>query len=116
MDGAGTRRIAIAALLAPLALAVPTGARSHGWYETECCHHLECAPIEKMWSEPTDKGLPTTYAQAFVGGVLKTTIIPPNALRRRSQDAKTHVCISIYVGVTKDPTKNFKCLYVPDGM
>lgn len=47
------RRIVLAALVA---LSLSTPAWDHAWYPMECCHELDCAPVDKVEREEANKG------------------------------------------------------------
>jgi len=68
------------------ALAVATPAAAHDWYPMECCHAMDCAPVDKveMLPGPSIASMLSTPAQAdSVGGMLVTTrhgsvLVPAN--------------------------------------
>jgi len=83
------------------ALAVATPAAAHDWYPMECCHAMDCAPVDKveMLPGPSIASMLSTPAQAdSVGGMLVTTrhgsvIVPANFPRRESKDNRMHACM-----------------------
>jgi hypothetical protein len=72
-------------LLALLALMVPAPASAHEWYPIECCHGMDCAPVE--------------HAELREGATLVVTskhgtgIVPSSMTRRESKDHRMHVCM-----------------------
>lgn len=90
-----------AALIAAVAPAAP--AMAHDWYPLECCHSMDCAPVDKV--EIIQPALPA--ASSFVGtpaiaappsAMLVTSkngtvLVPANFPRRESKDHRMHVCM-----------------------
>lgn len=68
-----------------LALIIPAPASAHDWYPIECCHGMDCAPVE--------------HAERSEGNTLIVTskhgtgIVPSSMTRRESQDSRMHVCM-----------------------
>jgi hypothetical protein len=64
---------------------ITTPASAHDWYPIECCHGMDCAPVER--------------AELKEGSTLVVTskhgtgIVPATMPRRESQDNKMHVCM-----------------------
>jgi hypothetical protein len=91
-----TRKWLLAALLA-----VATPAAAHDWYPIECCHALDCAPVDKVeiLDSPTMASLLGTPAVAAPPSAMRVTskhgsvIIPANFPRRESKDHRMHVCM-----------------------
>ena len=83
------------------ALAAATPAAAHDWYPMECCHAMDCAPVDKveMLPGPSIASMLSTPAQAdSVGGMLVTTrhgsvVVPANFPRRESKDNRMHACM-----------------------
>ena len=77
-----------------------TSAYGHSWYDPECCHDKDCAPIEleeNGWVV-TKRGkapLPQNYRPV-----------------RPSQDNKSHACLM----PTEDGNMYIQCLYRPTGV
>lgn len=69
-------------LLIVLAAATPAGA--HDWYPIECCHGLDCAPVER--AEVQEGGLVVTSKNG-------TGMVPATLPRRESKDNRMHVCM-----------------------
>ena len=84
-----------------------SSAKSHSWYDPQCCSDTDCAPIIKPL-EYLDNG--EILATTEIG----TTIIPADAKRLPSQDDKVHVCMSkIAKGFTPSGivVHHFYCIY-----
>jgi hypothetical protein len=87
-------------LLAAL-LAAATPAAAHDWYPMECCHGMDCAPVEKVEiiTAPAIANMLSTPAQAApLSSMLVTTkhgsvIVPANFPRRESKDHRMHACM-----------------------
>ena len=69
-------------------LAAATPAAAHDWYPMECCHAMDCAPVEKveMLPGPPMASMLSTPAQAnSLGAMLVTTrhgsVVVPDVLR-----------------------------------
>jgi hypothetical protein len=83
-------------LLAFLLAATPAAA--HDWYPLECCHEMDCAPVDRAEIVPT----PTTHdalgAAAGPPAMMVTTkhgtvLVPANFPRRESKDHRMHACM-----------------------
>jgi hypothetical protein len=83
-------------LLAFLLAATPAAA--HDWYPLECCHEMDCAPVDRAEIVP----IPTTAEAPGVGAgpaaMIVTTkhgtvIVPANFPRRESKDHRMHACM-----------------------
>ena len=72
---------------------VPSAA--HDWYPKECCHDIDCAPVDAVaWSVPTDGSGP----QLIVTSKHGTVVVPRGFPRRASPDGRMHICIQgVYV-------------------
>jgi hypothetical protein len=68
-----------------LALLVAAPARAHDWYPIECCHGMDCAPVEYV-DGVSDQGLVVTTKHG-------TTTVPSTFPRRESKDHRMHVCM-----------------------
>lgn len=60
-------------------------ARAHDWYPIECCHGMDCAPVDRM--DVTDAGGITVTSR------MGTAVVPPEMPRRESKDNRMHVCM-----------------------
>ena len=92
-------------LLAPLVAASvlnPPAASAHSWYPWECCHELDCAPVDKVQSAPELDGL-------IVTSKVGTALVPASFPKRPSLDSRMHVCLS------KDASGATKvlCVFLP---
>ena len=106
-------------LAAVLAVATPaaTPAAAHDWYPMECCHAMDCAPVEKveMLVGPGIASMLSSPAQAdALGAMLVTTrhgsvVVPANFPRRESKDNQMHACMR----PTSDGTMRLLCLFLP---
>ena len=82
-------------------LAAATPAAAHDWYPMECCHAMDCAPVEKveMLPGPCIASMLAAPAQADgLGAMLVTTkhgsvVVPANFPRRESKDNRMHACM-----------------------
>ena len=69
-------------LLAPL-LAV--AAYAHSWYPIECCHQMDCAPVDHVERRDGEEMIVTTRHG--------TAAVPSDLQRRQSLDSRMHVCM-----------------------
>ncbi|KAB2917091.1 MAG: hypothetical protein F9K29_10570 [Hyphomicrobiaceae bacterium] len=91
-------------------LVAATPAAAHDWYPIECCHGMDCAPVEKveMLQPPGITGLLGSPAYASVpearlrhdvpGSMMVTTklgsvVVPADFPRRESKDNRMHACM-----------------------
>src|SRR5437660_12367553 len=79
-----------------------SGAAGHDWYPRECCHNIDCAPVERVEHLP-DGSLRVT---SRVG----TTVVPTSFPRRPSPDDQMHICMVRYSHL--DDMRPV-CLFVP---
>jgi len=83
-------------LLASLLAATPAAA--HDWYPLECCHQMDCAPVDKVETVPTPTGAGGEAAAADPAAMLVTTrhgtaLVPASFPRRESKDHRMHACM-----------------------
>ena len=107
-------------LLAALFAAAAPGA-AHEWYPLECCHAMDCAPVDKVEivSPPTLSGVLTATVQAaptLPGSMLVTTkhgsvLVPANFPRRESKDNRMHACMR----PGSDGDMRLICIFLPPG-
>ena len=98
-----------------ISAAAPVAA--HDWYPRECCHGMDCAPVEHARVIGPAINLPGPAANA-AGGTLEVTtrhgtaVVPPNMVRRESKDHRMHACLrrSWYGKMT------VICIFVPPSM
>ena len=96
-----------AGLLTALAifLLAATVVRAHSWYDPDCCHMMDCAPITSMSFVASD---PTKPASMVVTTVHGTAMVSQLTKRRESKDSQAHACITLYKQV-----KDVRCIYLP---
>jgi hypothetical protein len=83
-------------LLAILLAATPAAA--HDWYPLECCHHQDCAPVDKVELVPTPTTSGADGARSEVPAMVVTTrhgtaLVPASFPRRESNDHRMHACM-----------------------
>lgn len=84
------------------------GARAHDWYPIECCHAVDCAPVDSVGQiVPTGGGMPQLVVTSKHG----TAIVPRDLPRQTSRDNRMHVCMRSLNG-----TMSVLCLFVPPSM
>jgi hypothetical protein len=101
-------------------LVAATPAAAHEWYPMECCHGMDCAPVEKveLLTSSTIANMLSTPAQAApAGGMLVTTkhgsvIVPANFPRRESKDHRMHACMRPSQG----GAMRLICIFMPPAM
>ena len=64
---------------------LPATAHAHDWYPMECCHGMDCAPVDRV-DMLTPDGITVTSRHG-------TAVIPENLPRRESRDNRMHVCM-----------------------
>ena len=106
-------------LLAALLVAA-TPAAAHDWYPMECCHSMDCAPVERVEILPGPaiaSLLPTPAQSGPVGGMIVTTkhgtvVVPANFPRRESKDSRMHACMRA------SPGEGIRliCIFLPPAM
>jgi hypothetical protein len=82
-----------------VALAAPAAA--HDWYPLECCHALDCAPVEKVeiLPNPPMASIIGSSAMASAPSAMRITtkhgsvVVPANFPRRDSKDNQMHACM-----------------------
>ena len=79
-----------------------SGAAAHDWYPRECCHNIDCAPVERI--EPLPDG--SLRVTSRVG----TTVVPTWFPRQPSPDDHMHICMVRYSHL--DGMRAI-CLFVP---
>jgi hypothetical protein len=68
-------------------LLVSDVAHGHGWYDLDCCHDNDCAPVLSMEKSEQGDILTSKY-----GSVLISPDFDPKR-RRQSKDDQYHVCM-----------------------
>jgi hypothetical protein len=98
-------------------LAAATPVAAHDWYPMECCHAMDCAPVEKveMLQGPAMASmLGSASASTPISSMLVTSkhgsvIVPANFPRRESKDHRMHVCMRPGEG----GTMRILCIFLP---
>src|SRR6185503_1082224 len=91
----------VVALATAMAVAAARPARSHSWYDADCCSDHDCEPVSAVSYVASDpKSLPVMVVTTNLG----TKPVTPLTKVRQSKDSKMHACI--YQGV-------LLCLYLP---
>ena len=82
-----------------------SAAAAHDWYPRECCHDVDCAPVER--------------AETLADGSLRltsrvgTTVVPVSFPRQPSPDHQMHICMVRY---SHFDDMRPVCLFVPAAM
>ena len=101
-------------------IAAATPAAAHDWYPMDCCHGLDCAPVEKveMIPAPSIASMMSSPAQAnALDSMLVTTkhgsvIVPANFPRRESKDHRMHACMR----PAQEGNMRLICIFLPPAM
>jgi hypothetical protein len=66
-------------------------ADAHDWYPTECCHGMDCAPVDKsqLLTPSNANATPAMVVTTKYG----TAVVPPDFPRRESRDNRMHACM-----------------------
>jgi hypothetical protein len=84
-------------------------AAAHSWYPPECCHEIDCAPVEAIVRVvPVGGGAPQLLVRSKHGAA----IMPHDFPVRDSQDGHMHVCL----GYDPFGSRNVLCFFVPPSM
>ena len=91
------------ALVPALTLGPLAGGRlaAHDWYPLECCHGMDCAPVDRV--DGTESGGMTVTSR------LGTARVPPSMARRESKDNQMHVCMR----PNRSGAMQVICIFVP---
>jgi len=86
-------------------------ARAHDWYPMECCHGMDCAPVENVGT------ISSTLLGNQLPGMVVTTkhgtaAVPATFPRRESKDGRMHACMRPGDG----GAMRLVCLFVPPAM
>jgi hypothetical protein len=83
-------------------------ANGHDWYPKECCHDMDCAPVESIVRYvPASGGAP----QFIVTSKHGKAIVPRDLPVRESKDSRMHVCMG------RDTFHMYViCLFMPPGV
>ena len=83
-------------------------ASGHDWYPLECCHHMDCAPVESIAPlASTSTGAP----QLIVTSKHGKAIIRQDFPVRESRDSRMHVCMRRHDSGDMDVI----CFFIPPG-
>jgi hypothetical protein len=107
--------VAAFAPVTPVSLTFTDPAFAHDWYPMECCHGMDCAPVDKVEVLPgaamATFGLApqTGPSEMLVTTRHGTVLVPADFPRRESKDNRMHVCMR--------PTGNggmrLLCIFMP---
>ena len=101
-DPIGLCVIIVLALIIVVALARP--AKSHSWYDADCCSDRDCEPVSAIAYVASD---PQSVPVMVVTTSFGTKPVTPRTKIRESKDSRMHACI--YQGA-------LICLYMPPGI
>jgi hypothetical protein len=87
-----------------LLLVFGSSALAHGWYDMDCCHWMDCAPVTSTAFVASNVLQP---ANMVVSTQFGTALVPHNFQVRPSKDGQLHACIR---------EGRLICLYVPPSM
>jgi hypothetical protein len=90
-------------------------AAGHEWYPMECCHGLDCAPVDRVevLSGPAFASI-VGAGDVRVPSVMRVTtqhgsvVVPADFPRRESKDNRMHACMRKEAG-----TMRLLCLFIP---
>jgi hypothetical protein len=105
------RLLLLAGVVAGLAGLFPAPAPAHDWYPDECCHGLDCAPVERQeWipgssSENGEAPAPMVWVVTTKHG---SVAVPPGFPRRQSMDNQMHACMRPVRGALR-----LICIFLP---
>jgi hypothetical protein len=101
--------LTLAAVSALACTAIFAPASGHGWYPKECCHDVDCAPVDDIaWLVPAGGAAPQIIVTTRHG----KAILRSNVSARESKDSRMHVCMRRFD--TGD--MEVICLFLPPGM
>jgi hypothetical protein len=104
-----TVRSALVALSVIGATAVFVPANGHDWYPKDCCHDMDCAPVENIVRfVPAGGGAPQLIVTSKHGKATVRQDFPV----RQSKDSNMHVCIRRHDSGEMDVI----CLFIPPGV
>jgi hypothetical protein len=92
---------AVVALALLMVAALPGPARSHSWYDPDCCSDHDCEPVSAVSFVASDpKSVPIMVVTTSLG----TKPVTPSTKIRQSKDGRMHACIY---------QERLLCLYLP---
>src|SRR5262245_9040301 len=79
-------------------LLAATPATAHDWYPLECCHDMDCAPVDHaeivaMPATAEPRGIAPAPRALIVTTRHGTVLVPADFPRRESQDHRMHACM-----------------------
>src|SRR5262245_52867576 len=84
-------------------------ANAHSWYPRECCHEIDCAPVDTaIWVTPAGGG----PSQLHVTSKHGKAVIPRGFSTRDSKDSRMHICM----GYDEFGNPAVLCFFVPPSM
>ena len=101
------RHVALVVLSIAAGAAAVGSANGHDWYPKDCCHDMDCAPVESMgWLAPMRGSGPRLIVTSKHG----KAIVRQGVSIRPSNDHRAHVCMQRY-----DPLGEMEvtCLFLP---
>ena len=89
--GRAPRRVLFGGFALPLGLiAHASQTQAHDWYPLECCHSMDCAPVENTaYIVPAGGGVPQMVVTSKHG----TAVVAQNFPRQESKDNRMHICM-----------------------
>jgi hypothetical protein len=107
MKSIGSAVFAVSIFASPATLG---SARAHDWYPRECCHEMDCAPVESILRlVPTGGGAPQLVVTSKHGRAIVRQDFPI----RESKDGRMHVCMKRYDALGE---MEVNCLFMPPTM
>jgi hypothetical protein len=97
--------MAVLAILAAAALVAPVN--GHDWYPKDCCHDMDCAPVE---SATRLTAAPGRSPQLVVISKHGRAVIGDGVSIRASKDSRMHVCMKRYDALGEMVAN---CLFIP---
>ena len=83
-------RVKLSGVFFVLCIAV---AHAHDWYPMECCHQMDCAPVDEASSSMLFQGGVLSLAPMTIKTRHGEVVVPPNFPARQSKDGRMHACI-----------------------
>lgn len=82
-------------------------AMGHDWYPPDCCHDMDCAPVESIaWLAPVQG----EHRRLIVTSKHGTAIVRQGVSIRASKDHRMHVCMQRYDALGE---MEINCLFLP---
>jgi hypothetical protein len=82
-------------------------AMGHDWYPHDCCHDMDCAPVESIaWLAPAQG----EHRRLAVTSKHGTAIVRQGVSIRPSKDHRMHVCMKRYDALGE---MEINCLFLP---